>query len=147
MTEVQASLGSVVDGMDAVLAQLIGAKEQDIVGIVSPLPAGERAALAVFCYRRAHLQELGLAVAATCDASSLLQAAPSNAAGQALYAHSRAEPKPSAPSGGPRSRITLATSASGISALAAITASIATEQEAEAPTIESPELQPVYTTI
>jgi hypothetical protein len=34
----------------------------------------ERANLAVFCYRKAHLNRVGLAIAATCDRDTLIAA-------------------------------------------------------------------------
>jgi hypothetical protein len=54
---------------------------------VAALSAAERANLAAFCYARAHLHEIGLAIAALCDLRDLLDAAGS--AGSVLYTQSR----------------------------------------------------------
>lgn len=54
---------------------------------VAALSAAERANLATFCYARAHLHEIGLAIAALCDLRELLDAA--GTAGSTLYAQSR----------------------------------------------------------
>jgi hypothetical protein len=54
---------------------------------VAALSAAERANLAAFCYARAHLHEIGLAIAALCDLRDLLDAA--GTAGSVLYTQSR----------------------------------------------------------
>jgi hypothetical protein len=54
---------------------------------VGALSAAERANLAAFCYARAHLHEIGLAIAALCDLRDLLDAA--GTAGSVLYTQSR----------------------------------------------------------
>jgi hypothetical protein len=74
---------------DDLLRRLVQADEREIAGIVSVLTPAERARLAFFCYARGHLHDIGLAVAATCDLPFLMQAAPSNAAGNTLFARSR----------------------------------------------------------
>src|SRR5262245_36501618 len=120
--------------LETVLARLLHANAQDITEVVAPLPESERAQLAVFCYSRGHLHEIGLAVGATCDLWALINASPSAAAGTALFELSRA-PRPRETgrvASGPRSRITLAKSASGNSAIATIIASIANDEFAEA---------------
>src|SRR5262245_8734037 len=114
--------------IEAMLGRLLRAKDQDVATIIEELPAPARAELAVFCYGRAHLHRVGIVIAASCDLESLIQASPSNAAGSMLFDRSRARPKAERASGGPRSRITLAKSASGNSALAGIIASIASEE-------------------
>src|SRR5262245_3337644 len=120
--------------LEAVLARLINAKPHDAAEIVAAVPERQRAELAVFCYSRGHLHEIGLAVGATCELSALVQASPSTAAGTALFELSRrARPRQTERvAGGGRSRITLAKSASGNSALAAIIASIASDELPEA---------------
>jgi hypothetical protein len=118
--------------VDAVLARLMRARAQEVAGIVAPLPARERADLAMFCYSRAHLHEIGLAIAATCDGPALMHAAPSNAAGHLIFAQSRERPKPAKRAlSGSRARITLARSASGNSDLATIIASVARDDVPE----------------
>jgi hypothetical protein len=64
----------------------------------------------MFCYRKSHLHRIGLAIAATCNESVLVQTW-GTALGQALYAQSREAPpeQPQRPAGHHRSKITLAT--------------------------------------
>ena len=120
--------------IEAMLARLLRAKDHDIAAIVGEMPERHRAELAVFCYSRAHLHQIGFAIAAVCELQALIQASPSNAAGHLLYEQSRARPKQEERStGGTRSRITLAKSASGNSALASIIASIASDELAAEP--------------
>jgi hypothetical protein len=73
-----------------------------IEGAVANLPQTARARLAAFCYARTHLQEIGLAVAATCDERSLTEAA--GRAGEALYDRSRKRANAAAPSRTPNKR-------------------------------------------
>ena len=120
--------------IEAMLARLLRAKEQDIAAIVGEMPERQRAELAVFCYSRAHLHQIGFTIAALCDLPALMQASPSNAAGHLLFEQSRSRPKQEErASGGSRSRITLAKSASGNSALASIIAGIASDELAAEP--------------
>jgi len=134
MTADNPHASSPVVSLETVLTRLLHANTQDITEVVAPLPESERAQLAVFCYSRGHLHEIGLAVGATCDQRALINAAPSAAAGTALFELSRARrPRPpERPASGGRSRITLAKSASGNSAIATIIASIANDEFAEA---------------
>src|SRR5262245_66206010 len=78
--------------LEAMLVRLLHANTQDITEVVAPLPESERAQLAVFCYSRGHLHEIGLAVGATCDLRALINASPSAAAGTALFELSRTGP-------------------------------------------------------
>ena len=118
--------------LESVLGRLLRAGEADIPAIVDHLPEQHRAELALFCYSRAHLHQIGVAIAATCELPFLIQAAPSTAAGHGIFEQSRNQPKRATPvTAGGRSRITLAKSASGSSALANIIASIASEDAAE----------------
>jgi hypothetical protein len=96
--------------MTAALERLYGAAIQSVSGIVSNLSASERAKLAVFCYGRAHLNAIGLTIAATCDLDQLIAASSSAAAGQVLFTQSR-EIAPEKRSIGRRPAITLATPA------------------------------------
>jgi hypothetical protein len=110
---------------DAMLSRLMRAAERDVADIVCALAPDERARLAFFCYARGHLHDIGIAVAATCDLPSLMQAAPSNAAAQRLFARSRQRLRATvAPVSRRRSAITLAKSALGNAALARVMASI-----------------------
>jgi hypothetical protein len=126
------SAASTRNSFDDVLARVIGAEEQIIPDIVGGLPASQRAALAVFCYARAHLHHIGLTIAATCDRFALVQASPSDAAGNVLFELSRQQHKPegAAPVSA-RPRVSLAKSASGNSGLAGIIARIAHDETAD----------------
>jgi hypothetical protein len=73
-----------------------------VEGAVSNLPETARARLAAFCYARTHLQEIGLAVAATCDERSLTEAA--GRAGEALFDRSRRRVTTAAPGRTPNKR-------------------------------------------
>jgi hypothetical protein len=79
---------------------------------VAGLSASERAKLAVYCYGRAHLNAIGLAIAAQCDLEQLIAASGSTAVGEAFFAQSRdASALVGKPSHGRRAVITLAKSA------------------------------------
>jgi hypothetical protein len=98
--------------MTDALSRLYGAATQSISEIVGGLSASERARLAVFCYGRAHLNSIGLAIAATCDLDHLIAASSSATAGHTLFVQSRDAALPverTAP--GRRAPVTLATAA------------------------------------
>ena len=95
--------------MNVALARLHGATADQVSEIASKLGARERATLAVFCYGRAHLNSIGLALAAKCSLEHLLAAAGSPVAGRTFYAQSRELPTVLAASH--RRSITLATTA------------------------------------
>ncbi len=66
-------------------------------GVIETIPLDVRAVLALYCYRRAHLQAIGLAIAATCEESDLRVHGQS--AGSALFHRARQihqDPLPSA---------------------------------------------------
>ena len=79
------------DPFEEVIGKLYGSSGQDIAEVVSPFPAEQRARLALFCYSRAHMREIGLAVAATCDLHPLVETGA--AAGRALFELSRERPQ------------------------------------------------------
>src|SRR3954470_15597049 len=117
MTAVQGQRST--SSSDELLARLIGAHDEaQIPEIVAPLTSAQRAGLAVFCYGRSHLQNIGLAIAATCDESSLIRAAPSNEAGFVIFTWSRNRSTLNGFDRRSRPRVTLATSASGNAGLA-----------------------------
>jgi hypothetical protein len=92
---------------DELIGRLYASRQSELTHMVADLPPDQRANLALFCYRRAHLREIGLAIAATCDQWSLVNVA--GKAGDVLYAHSRTQPEvvePVLPYG--RRKITLA---------------------------------------
>ena len=75
--------------MTDALGRLYGVATQGIDDIVADLTASERARLAVFCYGRAHLNAIGLRIAAQCDLDQLIAASHSATAGQMLFSQSR----------------------------------------------------------
>jgi hypothetical protein len=79
-----------------------------IPGFVYGLAPDVRASLALFCYRRAHLHSMGLAIAASCDEDSLVWAGGS--VGAFVFACSRqASPREVQSPRADRRKITLAT--------------------------------------
>jgi|GraSoiStandDraft_4_1057263.scaffolds.fasta_scaffold192359_2 hypothetical protein len=85
--------------------------ESAVLDLLAGLSPTERANLAMFCYRKAHLHRTGLAIAATCDRDTLIQAW-GTALGQAIFAQSRERAaEPDRVTVSRRSRITLARSA------------------------------------
>jgi hypothetical protein len=94
---------------DELIGRLYRATESSVTDLLPQLSIQDRAYLAMFCYRKAHLHRIGLAIAATCDQTALVQTW-GTALGQALYAQSR-EPTPERQRqpGQHRSKITLAT--------------------------------------
>jgi hypothetical protein len=73
---------------DALLGRLYRASPDGLSLLVKSVPPETRAALAFYCYRRAHLESIGLAIAATCDEWDLTNHA--GRAGLELFAKSRA---------------------------------------------------------
>ena len=98
--------------MTAALSRLYRATVSSVGEIVDSLSASERARLAVFCYGRAHLNAMGLAIAARCDLDDLMAAAHSATAARAIYDQSRDNFRTERPLPGRRPAITLATSVS-----------------------------------
>jgi hypothetical protein len=100
-----------VDDDQVVPEELVGrlyrAREDAIADLLAGLSAQERANLAMFCYRKSHLHRTGLAIAATCDLGTLVQAW-GTALGQAIFAQSRERADKATHANGARSRITLA---------------------------------------
>jgi hypothetical protein len=93
-TALKAAQSRVVDrddhaAMTDALSRLYGAASQGIDDIVADLTASERARLAVFCYGRAHLNAIGLRIAAQCELDHLIAASHSATAGQMLFSQSR----------------------------------------------------------
>jgi hypothetical protein len=94
------------DLLEETVGRLYRSKGHDVAELVSPFGADQRARLALFCYNRAHMREIGLAVAATCDLSALVEAGA--AVGEAVFALSRERPPPEAKPLVGRRQITLA---------------------------------------
>ena len=90
---------------DEMLGALYRANENGLPALIEAVPPLTRAMLALFCYRRSHLQSLALAIASSCEERDLVHWGA--ALGSALYMMSRKpETKPIAPSSS-RSKITL----------------------------------------
>jgi hypothetical protein len=81
---------------ETLFGELYRANPHGLTTLIETVPAQVRALLADYCYRRAHLASLGLAIAASCEREDLI-AAGSN--GAALYHRSRTpdEPAPLSP--------------------------------------------------
>jgi hypothetical protein len=59
---------------DAIISRLYRADDVDIRAIASELPEATRAELALFCYARAHLRNIGRQIAEACDRETLIRA-------------------------------------------------------------------------
>jgi hypothetical protein len=96
---------------EELIGRLHRATETTILDLMDKFTPQERANLAMFCYRKAHLRRIGLAIAATCDLSPLVQQW-GTVLGQAIFTQSRdgsLDPDPVRVSHRPK--ITLASSA------------------------------------
>ena len=92
---------------ESLFGQLYRTHAQGLPELVETIPSQTRAMLALFCYRRAHLQPLSLAIASTCSELDLLDAG--GRAGAVLFELSRKSDKPAmAASEAGRRKITLA---------------------------------------
>jgi hypothetical protein len=91
---------------DQTLGELYRSNSHGLAELVATVPPETRAVLAIYCYRRAHLSAVGLAIAASCEEDDLANAG--GYAGTVLFAKSRAAPQglPTAVPG--RRKITLA---------------------------------------
>jgi hypothetical protein len=99
---------------DALVGRLYGAGADTVADVMAGFSLEQRANLAMFFYRKSHLHQIGLAIAATCDRDSLVQAW-GRAIGQTLFEQSRdAGARPHHPTIQRRSKITLARSATFI---------------------------------
>ena len=93
---------------DELLGSLYRASPQGLPELVLSVPAATRAMLALFCYRRSHMQELALSIASTCELRDLVQWG--GALGSAIHAMAQqtvSKPAPAAPTG--RRKVTLST--------------------------------------
>ena len=72
---------------DHTLGQLYSSPKRDLADIVATLPGLQRARLAMFCHARAHLRDMGLAIAATCEEADLVHVA--GQLGTVLHSQSR----------------------------------------------------------
>ena len=74
-----------------VLGQLYRAEAHGLNDLVAGVPAKTRAMLAFYCYRRAHLRTIGLAVAASCEECDLEECG--GHAGRVLFEKARQAPE------------------------------------------------------
>jgi hypothetical protein len=93
---------------DEVLGEMYRASSHGLNELIASVPPAVRGMLAMYCYRRAHLASIGLAIAATCDEDDLTRYGGN--AGAVLFAKSREAPEAPrlAPNLVGRRRITLA---------------------------------------
>ena len=56
---------------ERLLGQLYSSPRRDLAEALTTMPGLQRARLALFCNRRAHLHEMGLSIAATCSEADL----------------------------------------------------------------------------
>ena len=56
---------------ESLFGRLYRSSPEGVTALVKSVPGDTRAMLAVYCYRRAHLQSLGLAIAETCSEDDL----------------------------------------------------------------------------
>ena len=109
LAALQSDEGSLVP--EELIGRLRHASETTIIDLVERYTTRERANLAMFCYRKAHLRSIGLAIAATCDLSSLVQCW-GTLLGQTIFTQSRGSSFDHNPLGPThRNKITLARSA------------------------------------
>src|SRR6478609_3381404 len=79
---------------DELLGEMYRANENGLPQLVESVSSDVRAMLALFCYRRSHLHQLALAIAASCSEQELIQLG--GRVGSTLYALSR-EPAAASP--------------------------------------------------
>ena len=75
---------------EEMLGSLYRASEHGLPVLVESVSADVRAMLALYCYRRAHLHSMSLAIAATCSERDLVEQG--GIAGSTLFAMSREAP-------------------------------------------------------
>ena len=80
---------------DEILGEMYRANAHGLNELIATISPTARVLLAVYCYRRAHLASIGLAIAATCDKDDLADWGGN--AGAVLFERSREAP-PSSPS-------------------------------------------------
>jgi hypothetical protein len=94
---------------DQMLGEMYRATAYGLSELISTVAPTARVLLAVYCYRRAHLASIGLAIAATCEKDELISLGGNT--GAALFERSRETPKLELidTRGAGRRRITLST--------------------------------------
>jgi hypothetical protein len=76
---------------DQILGEIYRASPQGLDELIASVAPDIRGMLAMYCYRRAHLASVGLAIAATCDEDDLTRTGGN--AGAVLFARSREAPQ------------------------------------------------------
>jgi hypothetical protein len=76
---------------DQMLGEIYRSSAHGLNELIATVPPTARALLAVFCYRRAHLASIGLAIAATCEEDDLTSLGGN--AGAMLFERSRKAPQ------------------------------------------------------
>ena len=79
--------------LDETLGEMYRASAHGLSQIITTISPTARVLLAIYCYRRAHLASIGLAIAATCERDDLTSFGGN--AGAALFERSREAPQPS----------------------------------------------------
>jgi hypothetical protein len=79
---------------DELFADVVGVDQTRLFALIAKVSPDKRALLAMYCYRRSHLSEIGLAIAATCDEDDLSYTC--GTAGADLFTKSRQRPRPQA---------------------------------------------------
>jgi hypothetical protein len=99
---------------DQLLGEMYRADAHGLNELIATVSPTARALLAVYCYRRAHLASIGLAIAATCEEDDLTSLGGN--AGAMLFERSHKGPQPSLPDAKARNRrkITLAVEPIGL---------------------------------
>jgi hypothetical protein len=93
---------------DELLGSLYRASPQGLQELVQSVPGETRAMLALFCYRRTHLQGLALAIASSCELRDLVEWG--GALGSVIYqAATRTAHKPIVVETSSRRKVTLST--------------------------------------
>ena len=91
---------------EEVIGLLYSSSHSRVYELISGLSAFHRASLATFCYGRAHLREVGLAIAATCEFEELVAAG--GRAGDFLFEQSRDLPNEEKPAFSRKIKVSLA---------------------------------------
>ncbi|MDQ8731387.1 hypothetical protein [Bradyrhizobium sp. LHD-71] len=93
---------------DELLGSLYRASPQGLQELARSVPPETRAMLALFCYRRSHMQDLALAIASTCELRDLTEWG--GTLGSTIYAQAQqAARKPVAIEASSRRKVTLST--------------------------------------
>src|SRR5271154_6987065 len=87
--ELQVSSEEACPVSEELLGTLYRSSQHGLSELVKNVGSETRALLALYCYRRAHLQDIGLAIAATCSEPDLVWL---GAAGAVLLSRSRDAP-------------------------------------------------------